>query len=232
MRGEKMNSLKIVLAVGIIAAFTQSGIAREQKYERVYQKTNKVVQKSKTVKQDVQWRRADAYLSVSRDRPTVSVNKAQTQTEFQIAPDKADCGGRETYSCFRSAVGFNADVDCDRSVIVLTVEQKQPPVMVVSSKFKKDKCLFDKIVKHELTHEKIFRSVLDSYVLSLSQKLIAVYENGQRDGLSCKEIKENIDKPVSAAEKEHARLQSERGRQIDAPDGAHAYGFETCRSTE
>ena len=47
-----------------------------------------------------------------------------------------------------------------------------------------------------------------------------------------KEIKENIDKPVSAAEKEHARLQSERGRQIDAPDGAHAYGFETCRSTE
>ena len=69
-------------------------------------------------------------------------------------------------------------------------------------------------------------------VLSLSQKLIAVYENGQRDGLSCKEIKENIDKPVSAAEKEHTRLQSERGRQIDAPDGAHAYGFETCRSTE
>ena len=57
MRGEKMNSLKIVLAVGIIAAFTQSGIALEQKYERVYQKTNKIVQKSKAVKQDVQWRR-------------------------------------------------------------------------------------------------------------------------------------------------------------------------------
>lgn len=229
MRGEKMNGIKAAFVIGLTLLSARPARAREQRYKRVYQKEAKVVQKTKVVKQDMQWRQADAYLSVSRDKPTVSVDADAARTEFQSGAEKVECGGAQTFSCFRYSVGFKADVDCDRSALVLKAEQKQPPVVVVSSEFQKGTCLFDKIVKHELTHEKIFRSVLDSYVVSLSQKMIAVYEAGQRDDLSCKEIRQNIDGLVSAADGEHASLQSERGRRIDSPDGAHAYGFETCR---
>ena len=224
-----MNGIQAAFVAALALFSAQSACAREQRYKRVYQKEAKVVQKTKVVKQDVQWRQADAYLSVSRGKPTVSVDAETAQTGFRSAAGKVECGGAQTFSCFRYSVGFKADVDCDRSALVLKAEQKQPPVVVVSSEFQKGTCLFDKIVKHELTHEKIFRSVLDSYVVSLSQKMIAVYEAGQRDDLSCKEIRQNIDGLVSAADGEHASLQSERGRRIDSPDGAHAYGFETCR---
>ena len=219
----------MLVAVGSVPS---EAFGAKQKYTRRYQKKNTYVQKKDSYFQKQDLPVANAYLQVNRERPTVKVNYVPGQTVFRTDSDQVSCHAKNTFSCTTFGVSFSAETDCETSKIVLNVAETQAMTISISSAYEKGTCFFDQILKHELTHEKIYRKVLTSYLNKTAQDMILAYEEGQDTSKGCEEIQQRIAKTAQEAAKSYAKAAAAENAKIDSPQGDHLYNTDICEQQQ
>ncbi len=224
--------IKYFCCVCLIVSFcfaTIPAFAAKQKYTRHYQKKTTYKQKKDHYSQKKDLPVSNAYLQVNRKKPTVKVTYSSTPTAFQTDSENVLCNGKTTLSCTYFSVSFSSSADCDTSKIDVNVTETQPMLISVSSLYEKGTCQFDQILKHELTHEIVYRKVLQSFLEKTAQDLIREYESGQINSKGCEEIQQKIDKIGNDANKDFVTLVQSEQAKLDSDQGDHFYDMDICQ---
>lgn len=225
----KIIQIFCLICLTAAAGFVSSeAVAAKQKYTRRYQKKKVYVQKKNPYFQKQDLPVANAYLQVSRTKPSVQIDYAPGQTVFKTDSDNIVCGESNAASCTVFAVSFSAQADCETSVIVLNVSETRPMTISISAAYQKGSCFFDQILKHELAHEAVFRKVLDSFINKTAQDLILAYETGQNTSKSCKEIQKRISETALEAGKSFAETARLENAKLDSEQNGHKYDMDVC----
>lgn len=222
--------LALFLLCGVVAP-SHHVFAAKQKYTRHYQKKKKFVQKKDSYFQEKDLPTAAAYLQVERKKPTVRIKYNPSQSVFKTKAGVV-CNGKAALSCTSFAVSFSASADCETSDIELTVSETQKMTTLISSEYQKGTCFFDQIMKHELSHQAVFKKALNAFINKTAQDLILIYEDGQNASKSCKEIQKRVSEAAVTADKTFAKSAQNENAKLDTDQGEHAYRLDVCKQNE
>ena len=202
--------------------------AVKQKYTRSYLKKNEYVQKRNSYFQEKDLPVSNAYLQVNRQKPNVEIKYDPGQTIFQTDTDNIVCNGKNSLSCTVFDVSFSASANCETSTIILNVLETQKMTISISSQYQKGTCFFDQILKHELSHEVVYRKILSSFITKTAQDLILIYETGQKASKSCQDIQKQISQSARNASKLFSNTVATENLKLDSVQGEHVYNIEIC----
>ena len=206
--------------------------AGKQKYTRRYQKKEPVYQKKTPSFQKRDLRNSQSYLEVSRKMPNVTVSYTPSQTAFFSGRENVVCRGLETFGCTFFGVNFSVETDCGKSQISLNVTESPEMRVELSSAYPQGSCPFDRILAHELSHERAYRTILDSFLADARRKLAQAYVSGQRDSKKCEEVKRRVDEAAAGFAGEYLKRAEAENAKLDFENGAHKYDFDACRQRE
>lgn len=202
--------------------------ATKQKYNRVYQKKTTYVQKKDPYFQEQDLPNAGAYLQVNRKKPELVVRYSPQDTVYNTQKQNITCRSKESPSCTYFSVSFKVLTDCDTSKITLEVSETRPMTIEISSLYKKGTCFFDQILKHELTHENVYRQLLSLYLQKTAQNLILEYEKGQEKSKGCKDIQNQLISITDDMQKQYAAEAQKENARLDDAQGNHLYDMDAC----
>ena len=123
------------------------------------------------------------YDSDSANKPEMIVLIDEGKPKYIHSNKKFDCSGTSNHAGGCTRVVFYATING----LILTQDGKIKTVKLqiglknieieISSELQKGSCLFDAVLKHELTHLALHRKILNRYAPEIAKAVLAVVEN-------------------------------------------------------
>ena len=137
-------------------------------------------------------------------KPTVKVLRVKDQIVYKSVPDgqtNCDKDGSVHLVGIEKAGGctspenfvYKVNVNCDKKEISFSFGYSKYLVEIVN-RYKKGTIVFDQILKHESTHVRIYQKTAEKFYKPMGQAFLMQYEKSEREGKSCPEIRNNINR--------------------------------------
>ena len=163
---------------------------------------------------------AEAYKNVARAKPEIAVRTDEGTPEYVYKDKKIECSGSAHHAMGCTRVRFYAVISGSELTpegalkkISLQIGLKNVEIEL-SSELKKGSCLFDAVLKHELTHLALHRRVLNRFVPEIA-KAVLITAQKQRVPLTQARfdritavLKEYVNRMIEEDDKQNALMDS------------------------